>query len=49
MTRILEVRTTPLIAPIPRPVKTASGMIDRFPVVLIDVVTDAGIVGRAQS
>jgi mandelate racemase len=49
MTKILEVRTTPLIAPIPRPVKTASGVIDRFPVVLIDVVTDAGVVGRAYS
>lgn len=49
MPNIVEVRTTPVIAPIPRPVKTASGTIDRFPVVLIDVVTDAGVTGHAYA
>jgi len=49
MTTIVEVRTTPVIAPIPRPMKTASGSIDRFLVVLIEVVTDAGVTGHAYA
>lgn len=49
MTTITEVRTTSLLAPIPRPLKTASGMIERFPLVLIDVLTDTGVTGRAYA
>ncbi|MBX9963726.1 MAG: mandelate racemase [Burkholderiales bacterium] len=47
--KITAIRTTPVLAPIPRPVRTASGTIDRFPLVLIDVQTDAGIEGRAYA
>ena len=43
------VSTIPVLAPLPRPVRTASGTIDRFPLVLIDVTTADGIVGRAYS
>ena len=47
--RIASIRTTPVLAPIPRPVRTASGTIDRFPLVLIDVATDNGVHGRAYA
>ena len=47
--KIISIRTTPILAPLPRPVRTASGTIDQFPLVLIDVHTDAGIVGRAYA
>ena len=47
--RIASIRTTPVLAPIPRPVRTASGTIDQFPLVLIDVVTDDGVHGRAYA
>lgn len=47
--RIDGVRTTPVLAPLPRPVRTASGTIDRFPLVLIDVATSDGVVGRAYA
>jgi mandelate racemase len=47
--KITAIRTTPVLAPIPRPVRTASGTIDRFPLVLIDVETDAGVEGRAYA
>jgi mandelate racemase len=47
--KITAIRTTPVFAPLPRPVRTASGSIDRFPLVLIDVSTDAGAEGRAYS
>jgi mandelate racemase len=47
--KIDAIRTTPVLAPLPRPVKTASGTIDRFPLVLIDVATAEGVVGRAYS
>ena len=33
----------------PRPVRTASGTIDQFPLVLIDVATDNGVHGRAYA
>lgn len=46
---IIAIRTTPVLAPIPRPVRTASGTIDRFPLVLIDVTTDEGVAGRAYA
>ena len=47
--KIAGIRTTPVLAPLPRPVRTASGTIDRFPIVLIDVSTDAGVQGRAYA
>ena len=47
--KIAGIRTTPVLAPLPRPVRTASGTIDKFPLVLIDVTTDAGVQGRAYA
>ena len=47
--KIASIRTTPVLAPLARPVRTASGTIDQFPLVLIDVSTDAGGVGRAYA
>ena len=47
--KITAVRTTPVLAPLPRPLRTASGSIERFPLVLIDVATDAGVEGRAYA
>lgn len=47
--KIVSIRTTPVLAPLPRPVRTASGTIDRFPLVLIDVLTDSGVEGRAYA
>ena len=46
---IASIRMTPVLAPLLRPVRTASGTIDRFPLVLIDVDTNAGVVGRAYA
>ena len=47
--KIISIRTTPVLAPLQRPVRTASGNIDQFPLVLIDVSTDAGVEGRAYA
>jgi mandelate racemase len=47
--KIIDIKTTPVLAPLRRPLKTASGSIERFPLVLIEVVTDAGVDGRAYS
>ena len=47
--KITAIKTTPVLAPLLRPLRTASGSIDRFPLVLIDVATDAGVEGRAYS
>ncbi len=47
--KITSIRTTPVLAPLTRPVRTASGTIDRFPLVLIDVDTDAGVQGHAYA
>ena len=47
--KITSIRTTPVLAPLPRPVRTASGTIDQFPLVLIDVITDSGVEGRAYA
>ncbi len=47
--KIASVRTTSVLAPLPRPVRTASGTINQFPLVLIDVCTDANVVGRAYA
>jgi len=47
--KIVSIHTIPVLAPLPRPVRTASGTIDQFPLVLIDVNTDVGVVGRAYA
>jgi mandelate racemase len=44
---IRSVRARGVIAPISRPVKNAFGIIEAAPLVLIDVVTDQGLTGRA--
>lgn len=44
---IRSVRARPVLAPLPRPLRTASGAIPAAPLVLIDVETDQGITGRA--
>lgn len=47
--KITAIHTTPVLAPLPSPLRTASGTIERFPLVLIDVRTDAGTEGRAYA
>ena len=49
MARITAVHTTTVLAPLRRPLRTASGVIERFPLVLIDLATDAGVTGRAYA
>lgn len=49
MTKVAQLRTTRVLAPLPRPLRTASGYIERFPLVLIDAVMDDGVVGRAYA
>src|SRR5580704_4969049 len=44
---IRSVRARPVVAPISRPVKTAFGVIEAAPLVLIDVTTDQGVTGRS--
>jgi mandelate racemase len=45
--RVEQVATEAVVVPLARPVRTASGTVDRAPLVLIDLITDDGIVGRA--
>lgn len=44
---IRDIRARAVIAPIPRPVRTASGSIAAAPLVLIDVLTSADVTGSA--
>jgi mandelate racemase len=44
---ILDIRARAVIAPLGRPIRTASGSIDAAPLVLLDVVTEEGITGSA--
>jgi mandelate racemase len=44
---IRTVRARPVLAPMPRPLRTASGNIPVSPLVLIDIDTDVGVPGRA--
>src|SRR5258708_35367043 len=46
---IREIRARPVVAPLPRPVRTASGDVLNAPLLLIDVLTDAGVTGRAYA
>src|SRR5258708_10826882 len=45
--RIRAVHTGPVVAPLRAPLTTASGALTEAPLLLIDVQTDQGIVGRA--
>lgn len=50
MANSLTIRTVtarPVLAPLPRPQRTASGTIPAAPLVLIDVLTEEGVTGRA--
>lgn len=47
--KITGIATTPVLAPLPTPLRTASGSIERFPLVLIEVATEAGVSGRAYA
>jgi mandelate racemase len=49
MAVIQAVTTVQVHAPIKRPLRTASGYIGAFPLVLIDVVTDEGVTGHAYA
>src|SRR5260370_36904407 len=46
---IREIRARPVVAPLPRPIRTASGDVLDAPLLLIDVLTDAGVTGRAYA
>jgi mandelate racemase len=46
---IRSIRTTPVLAPLPRPLLNASGVIKDFPLVLIEVRTEGGITGHAYA
>ena len=46
---IREIRVRPVVAPLPRPIRTASGDVLDAPLLLIDVLTDAGVTGRAYA
>src|SRR5258708_21695188 len=45
--KIRAVHTRPVVAPLRAPLTTASGALTEAPLLLIDVQTDQGIVGRA--
>jgi mandelate racemase len=44
---IRSVKARAVVTPISRPVKTAFGVVEAAPLVLIDVVTDQGITGHS--
>ena len=46
---IREIRARSVVAPLPRPIRTASGNVPDAPLLLIDVLTDAGVTGRAYA
>lgn len=46
---IRDLRARAVIAPIPRPVRTASGSIESAPLLLLDVLTDEGVTGSAYA
>jgi len=49
MAIIEAINTVPVLASIRRPLRTASGFIESFPLVLIEVLTDEGVTGRSYS
>src|SRR3979490_1629589 len=46
---IREIRARPGVAPLPRPIRTGSGDVLDAPLLLMDVLTDAGVTGRAYA
>jgi mandelate racemase len=44
---IAAIHATAVIVPLERPITTASGKVDRAPLILIDLVTSHGVTGRA--
>jgi hypothetical protein len=46
---IREIRARPVVAPLPRAIRTASGDVLDAPLLLIDVLTDVGVTGRAYA
>jgi mandelate racemase len=46
---IREIRVRPVVAPLPRPIRTASGDVLDTPLLLIEVLTDGGLTGRAYA
>jgi len=44
--RIRDVQARPVVAPLPTPLRTASGSITEAPLLLIDLATEEGVVGR---
>lgn len=44
---IADIRTRAVIAPLRRPIRTASGAIEASPLLLLDVITEQGITGSA--
>lgn len=44
---IADIRARAVIAPLRRPIRTASGSIEAAPLLLLDVLTDQGVTGRA--
>jgi mandelate racemase len=49
MNKLEGIRTTPVLAHLPRPLRNASGYIERFPLVLIELLTSAGVSGHAYA
>ena len=48
MTALISgIKTTPVLVPFKRPPVTASGSVSELPLVLLDLETDAGLIGRA--
>lgn len=47
MILITDIRARPVLAPLSRPIRTASGAIEASPLLLLDVETDQGITGCA--
>ena len=46
---IRKIRAGPVVAPLPRPIRTASGDVLDAPLLLIDVLTDVGVTGPAYA
>lgn len=44
---VTDIRARAVVAPLQRPIRTASGSIEASPLVLLDVATEQGITGRA--
>lgn len=47
LTAVRSVSARPVLFPPPRPIRTASGSVDRVPLVLIDLTCSSGVTGRS--